>query len=484
MAAILNIIPYPKEVKRLHGTVPAPYILRKESGATMSDEEYYLKVSREEILLVAGGDAGFFYGEKTFLQMRKQFPSEMPAVEIKDKPKHEYRSYMLDCARHFFTVAEIKKQIDIMAILKLNRFHWHLTDDQGWRIESKRFPLLTEIGSRRKETGGDGKPVSGYYTQEEISDIVSYCKERFIEVVPEIDLPGHSGAAFASYPELSCRNEKIDVSTTFGISPYVVCAGKDGTYEFFYELLDEVMGLFPGKYIHIGGDEALKANWLKCEDCQAKIKELGLENEEELQGYFLNKLIERVNGRKKTAILWNDALAGGNIMGDFVVQYWKESRECVNYAVREAARGRKIIWSPFFSAYLDYPYGMTSLRKSYQTQINAKLAKAVIGLEAPLWAEYVKDVKQLEKMTYPRLLAIAEKAWNPKDYKSFTARLKAFKPMLDEYKINYEGDPDPMFFKGKIAVVRFFINAYKHMSKVHMRLMRTTNKEIKQKYSK
>ena len=228
---------------------------------------------------------------------------------------------MLDCVRHFFTVEEIKKQIDMLALLKINTFHWHLTDDQGWRIKSDKYPLLTEVGGSRKQTMGDGIKVEGYYSKEDIREIVDYCKQNYINVIPEIDIPGHFRAAIAAYPHLSCFQQKTIVGEGYGISPYIACAGKQSVYDFLYDLLDEILELFPYEYIHLGGDEALKLNWITCPDCQKTIQENNLKNEEELQGYFMTKMVKYLNGKGRKVINWNDGMLGGNIQGDIVVQY-------------------------------------------------------------------------------------------------------------------------------------------------------------------
>lgn len=480
---MFNIIPYPKEVKADNSrTCSAPYIVNKVISPRYENEAYSIRVTPDEIVLKAGTEKGLFYAEKTFLQMKKQYPDNMPCVHIKDAPDYPYRGYMLDCARHFFTPAEIKKQIDIMALLKLNYFHWHLTEDQGWRIESDIYPNLTVKGSKRKQTAGDGKPVEGYYTKADIKDIVAYCAERHIEVIPEIDLPGHSGAAMAAYPFLSCTGKEMEVEEYYGVSPHVVCAGKETTYEFYFRLLTEVMELFPCKYFHLGGDEAMKANWLDCPDCQNAIKENNLKDEEELQAHLMTRIIRFINENGKTAILWNDALAGGNFEGDFVVQYWQQNRKNSEYAIREAQKGRKIIWSPFFDLYLDYPYGMTPLKKTYKSTPLPEFRDGLLGMEAPLWTEHVETIEKAEYQTYPRLIACAEKTWNERDIRSFTFRLNQFERILDTYAVHYAKDYNPSFVKGKINVVKFFRTAFGRASKEYMKLAGKTRKRIKEKY--
>lgn len=480
-----DIIPYPNEIKKLNGEAKAPYIIKKELDPSIVDEGYILKVTPEEIVLKASGKAGFFYGEKTFLQMKKQYPRTMEGVYISDAPKYKYRGYMLDCCRHFFTVEEIKKQLDVMALLHLNVFHWHLTEDQGYRIESKKYPKLAEVGSKRAETAGDGIPREGYFTMEQIKEIVEYCDDRCITVIPEFDMPGHSGALMASYPELGCFNKPNEVCTRFGITPYVVCAGKESTYAFYEDLLDEICELFPGKYFHIGGDEALKANWLDCPDCQNKIKELGLKNEEELQGYFMSRIIKMLDKKGKTAMMWNDALEGGNIDGDYIVHYWKCSKKCTEFAINAVKQGKKVVFSPFFNFYLDYPYGMTPLKKTYNVKIDPAMEGSIYGMEAPLWTEHVSTLERVENLTYPRLIAVAERAWsNTHDYIGFKRRLATFVNLLDDYNVGYEKDYDPSFIKGKLSVIKFGKMALTRCNLAFGKLMRVTEARIKAKYKK
>lgn len=481
---MLNVIPYPNEIMEKEGFLKLPAQTEKKTLKTeLGEEGYILDISAKGITIIAQSEEGFFYAEQTLSQLIKQYDDALPCMTIQDKPKYAHRGYMLDCSRHFFTVEQIKKQIDILAKLKINVFHWHLTDDQGWRVQIDKYPLLTEIGSKRAQTQGDGIKVEGYYTKKQIKEVVAYCKERYINVLPEIDVPGHFRAAIAAYPQLSCLGEKISVGEAFGISPHIACAGKQSVYEFYYNVFDEIIELFPYQYIHLGGDEALKLNWISCEHCQKTISDNNLKNEEELQGYFMTKLVNYLNKKGKRVINWNDGMLGGNIEGDIVVQYWKESKECKKVVEDEAKKGRQVIMSPFFSYYLDYPNGMTSLKKTYNYDINEELKNSVIGLEAPLWTEHVKDINKLEEMTYPRIIALAERAWsNENRYESFLTRLIYFNKILDEHNINYSNQPNPPFIKGKINVVKFFINALSKVDKDNIRAMKQTKKLLNAKY--
>lgn len=480
---MLHIIPYPNKVEIKDGYYLPPYRIDKKIEETnLGQEGYILEIDKNGISITSEGENGIYYGEQTLIQIFEQYPEGVPFVKITDTPKYNYRGFMLDCSRHFFTVKEIKKQLDVLAKLKINIFHWHLTDDQGWRIEIDKYPLLTEVGSKRKQTGKDSKPIEGYYTKKEIKEIIKYCDERFINIIPEVDMPGHFKAAIAAYPYISCREEKIYVGEGFGISPDIACGGKKATYDFCYDILDEIAELFPYKYIHLGGDEALKLYWLDCDHCQGMMKEQNLQNEEELQGYFMSKMVEYLSNKGKKVINWNDAMRGGNLEGDITVQYWKESKECKEVVEREAKNGRDIIISPFFSYYLDYPHAMTPLSKTYNYEINDTLKENVIGLEAPLWTEFVTNEKKLEEMAYPRIIAVAERAWSEENlYKSFLERLESFKKVLDRYNINYNKKPNPSIID-KIGLIKFYFNAMSKIGKGNINAMRETAKKLKQKY--
>lgn len=457
----MKILPKPQKCFTYEGTTEKKTEYFYES--TLPKEGYRLKGDEKGIRVYYSDDAGRFYAEKTLEQMFCEYGEELPRFEITDSPKYRYRGFMMDCSRHFFTVEEIKKQLDLAAAVKLNRFHWHLTDDQGWRIEIKKYPLLTETGSVRRQTRGDGKEVKGVYSQQQIKDIVDYCRERYIEVVPEIDMPGHFTAAIAAYPFLSCTEDKISVSEHFGIHSEIACAGKESTYRFVTEVLDEVIGLFPGKYIHIGGDEALKYRYLTCPHCQKAIVDNNLADEEELQGYFMNRIIKYLNERGKRAVVWNDGALGGNLTGDYCVQYWKESKLGRAAAKQSAEQGKRIIYSPFSKLYLDYPHGMTPLKKTFGCKGDDELGAELYGLEAPVWAEYIPDITTWEKQAYPRLWAVADSSWNGSDdYSSFLVRAERFRLFATE---RYGGvtvcdEPDPLLLRGKGATIRFFIRAF------------------------
>lgn len=452
-------------------------------------EGYKLVTAPGEVTFFASEKAGMFYAEKTYMQLASG--GDVSHVEITDFPQFSYRGYMLDCSRHFFTVEEIKKMLDAVSLLKINVFHWHLTDDQGFRIEIKKYPALTEIGGKRKATKGDNIPVEGFYTQEEIKDVIAYAAERFIEVIPEIDLPGHMSAAIAAIPELSCGGKGAKIKETFGIYASVACAGRQSTYNILFDILDEVAALFPSRYIHLGGDEALRLSWMDCPDCRAVMEQYNLKDFDELQAHFMAVLTGHLKALGKKVINWNDGMIGDNADPSITVHYWRENKISREAAIRHANAGKDIIFSPFFSYYLDYPHGMTSLKKAYEFNPYVKELNdpaRVIGVEAPLWTEYVKDNDRLERQTFPRLLAVAETGWTSpeqKDYAGFLCRTENILKIFDTLGIKYVTikNSNPSFLKGKAEIIRFFAGAFdKHLNE--SRRLTTQNKRRLRAYSK
>lgn len=404
--------------------------------ADVPREGYALTVSPDGIEIKSSDDAGEFYARQTLEQLARE--GDIPCGAYQDAPKYAFRSFMLDVSRHFFSAEEVKKLLDQMARLKLNTFHWHLSDDQGLRIESKRFPKLNEIGSWRDE---NGQKVGGYYTQEEIRDVVAYAAQLHITVIPEIDLPGHTGAIVATMPELSCSGEPLQVGFGAGLNPRILCAGNDKVYDFLYELLDEVCGLFPGPYFHIGGDEAPKSEWEKCPRCQQRIKDEGLKDEEDLQAWFTGKLVEFLESRGKTVIGWNEILTSGTVSPNAIAQYWIATGAA--YSDKEADKGRRFIFSNTQAFYLDYPCALVSIRGTYEYEpciVEGKAIPAgqVLGLEAPLWTERVADMGHVERMVFPRLLALAENCWSTgKDFEDFMARAEAYTHYLKDCGVDF-----------------------------------------------
>ena len=436
----------------------------------LTDEGYALKVNQERIVLSAPKPVGIFYGIQTIRQL---LPKEIekkkvshiewfvPSIEIIDYPRFSWRGYMLDEGRHFFGKEVVKHILDIMAVFKMNTFHWHLTEDQGWRIEIKKYPLLTEIGSKRQKSqiGGfiskqmDDTPHEGFYTQEEIQELISYADRLFIKIIPEIDMPGHSKAALAAYPEFSCTGGPFEVSTKFGIKKDIYCVGKESTFKFLYNILDEIILLFPSEIIHIGGDEVPKKRWKKCPNCQERMKSEKLKNEKELQIYFTERINNYLSSHGRRLMGWNQVLSDKSTK-DMVGQYWKFGKR---KATRHLAIGGNIVFSEFGYAYLDYSYKFTSLGRAYRYEPIPKNLKVdyynnILGIEAPMWTEWVRNINELDWQSFPRLLAYAETGWTPREQKkfnSFKSRLENILIRLDLLGVSYakKDEYQPNFLK-------------------------------------
>ncbi|RPH35717.1 beta-N-acetylglucosaminidase, partial [bacterium] len=429
------------------GTAPRGGIVLTMISAASSDprdESYELLVNTEGVRISARRPAGLFYGVQTLCQLlppqiyaQATVPNiswTIPAVRIEDKPRFSWRGMMLDVSRHFFPKSFVKECIDIAAFHKLNVFHWHLTDDQGWRIEIKRYPKLTTVGAwrvdREKFTWDQRKPAEpgevatygGFYTQEEIREVVAYAKSRCVTIVPEIEMPGHATAALAGYPELSCTGGPFTVRTG-GYWPItdIFCAGNDSTFEFLQNVLSEVVSLFPGEYIHIGGDEANKTNWKKCPKCQARIAHEHLKNEEELQSYFVQRIEKFLNAKGKRLIGWDEILEGG-LAPNAAVMSWRG----IDGGIAAARQNHDVVMTPTSNCYFDYYQGTSGepegiggylpLENVYTYEpvpevLNDTEAKHVLGVQANLWTEYIPHGKHAEYMLLPRLSALAEIAW-------------------------------------------------------------------------
>lgn len=461
-------------------------ISRDES---LAKEGYILDVTVNGIIISANNKIGAYYALQTVRKLCHYDTGgrQVPCCHIEDEPRFSFRGISLDVSRHFYSVEYIKQFLDWIFMEKLNVFHWHLTDDNGWRIEIKKFPLLTEIGSKRSFTqiGGwkcakmEKKEYGGYYTQEQIKDVVAYAKERGITVIPEIDFPAHCAAAFAAYNNLACREEKTDVFGFFGgLIPVVMfknhdwnrtlCMGKDETFEFVYGVLDEVCELFDSPFIHLGGDEAPKNEWKKCSRCQQVMKENNLKNEDELQGWFENKLCEYLKTKGKRMIGWNEILAAKNVNNEeksIVAQYWTPQRD--KNAEEYVNNGGQMIMSNHRSFYFDMTYGQYPLKYTYDYSLKKygvtdENVKNVLGVEGELWTEWIRDKDRLEMLAFPRIQALAEVAWTPegkRDFNDFKARLDDYKPTFDALGINYAVDKVCMIknpIKRKHIVNKFF----------------------------
>lgn len=386
-------------------------------------EGYRLTIDNSGITVAAADESGAFYAMQTLFQMIED-GTELPCGTYEDSPRYRHRGFMLDVSRHFFPIVEVKKVLDQCARLKLNVFHWHLSDDQGYRIESKKFPKLNEVSSWRTE---NGKKVGGYYTHDEIRELVAYAAERHIQVIPEIDLPGHTTAIVSAYPELSCCGKPVDVKVGAGIYPQILCGGNEEVYGFLAQLFDEICPLFPSPYFHIGGDEAPKAEWEKCPKCQAEMKKLGLTNEEELQAKFTERLAEMLSKHGKSIIGWNEILASGKMPLSAIGQYW--TPQGGEYCANEVNNGRKFIFSNVSSFYFDYDPAIITLRSTYSYEPSIVGSQSipdeqVLGLEAPLWTEFVETPERLQTLILPRIAALAENAWTrEKNFECFKKRV-------------------------------------------------------------
>ena len=435
----LNIIPYPNKITFLGGETEIDISkLSAEISEELESEEYVLTVADSGIKLAGGSERAIFYGKQTLRQMGRV----SPAVIIEDKPAFPYRGFMLDTVRHIFSLEETKKMIDAAASVKMNVMHWHLTDDQGFRVFSKRRPEAAEKGSvrkssdfgRLKESGAYG----GYFSAEEMKEVVDYCAERYITVIPEFDIPGHCSALIHAYPEISCTGEKTEVKTSQGIYPDILCAGKDETFDVVFDILSDLLEIFPGEYIHIGGDEAPKKRWKECPHCQKRMCENGINSEEELQGWFTSRIVEFLASKGRKAVVWNESLKSGSLDKDVTVQMWMDPRKL---SVDFANGGGKIINSDFYRYYCDYPYSMTPLVKTYNYNPVVKGIKSkesVAGVESPIWTEYINNFDHLCHMCFPRFTAVAETGWTDEKNKNaadFQRRFKVYSAVLEEIGI-------------------------------------------------
>jgi len=446
------------------------------NGEVFDNEGYRLKVTKENIIIIADQATGIFYGIQT---LRQLLPSEIECfnsingrswyvqcILIEDKPKFKWRGMMLDTSRHMFSLESIKRFIDLLALHKLNIFHWHLTDDQGWRIEIEKYPKLTHIGAFRdatpipRETAKlDSKPYGGYYSRSQIKEVVSYASRRFITVIPEIDMPGHSLAALAGYPEYGCTGGPYKVSTRWGIEKDVFCVGNDNLYAFLENVLTEVLDLFPGRVIHIGGDEVEMDRWKFCPKCQNLKKKQKLKNEYELQNYFFNRIINFLHSRDRQTIGWDEIL-DGELPQDTIIMSWRGEES----GIKAAGIGHEVVMCPVDYCYFDYRQATNKedeppaqgekvlpLEKVYSFDpipdaLSRFAAKNIIGAQGNVWTEYITTYEHVEYMVFPRMTALSEVLWaypKPRDFQNFNLRLRIFLKRLQQMGINYHNT----FFK-------------------------------------
>ena len=421
----------------------------------LEEEAYGIRIDSNILTIESMHPSGISRGLATLKQLAllNEFKGKffVPNVNITDTPAFEHRGLLLDCSRHFFSKEVILKYIDLLALYKMNVLHWHLTEDQGWRLAIDKYPNLTKVGAYRTEL--DGSNYGGFYSKEDIKEIVSYASKKHIEIIPEIELPGHSQAAIAAYPHLSCTGKHVDVANDWGVFKDIYCAGNDSVFVFLEDVLTEVVELFPSKYIHIGGDEAPKVRWEQCDKCQKRIVDNKLAGEHELQSYFIKRIQTFLNAKGKQVIGWDEILEGGLAEGA-IVQSWRGmdgGKEAVKH-------GNKAIMSPTSHAYFDYDLKAIDLEKVYSFNpippgLNQEEEQLIIGGECNMWTEHVPDENNLDSKVFPRLLAMTEVLWSclvtgfeQKNYAEFNKRLQSHYPILDKYHVNYGEESLPMTY--------------------------------------
>ena len=462
----LSIIPKPVSIRYNDGFFQSretPSIINKEND--LKDEAYKLIIDKERITIEAGTKAGFHHGTQTFRQLVLSETQDgvltLPCAEITDYPRFTWRGFMLDCSRYFYSVEFIKKILDLLSMHHINRFHWHLTDDQGWRFHVKEYPLLTEIGSLRKDHRiRRNKLFGGFYSEEEILDIINYAKNLYIEVIPEADLPGHASAILASYPDLGCTGGPYNVEDRFGIFEDVLCAGNDKIFDLMEKVIDTIVRLFPSKWVHIGGDEVLFNRWEACPKCQKRLAELGLEKPSELQSWITLKLVQMLKERGKTVIGWDEILEDTEkfkLPKETIVMSWRGDKG----GIKASSLGHQVIMTPNTKGcYLDYKHlnvqeepgqtfsGTASVFNSYSMdpvppEMSDEDSSRILGGQGNLWSELIYAGKIAEYMIFPRICAIAESVWTPKeekDFDDFEKRLTVHKERLNKLDVlHYRG---------------------------------------------
>lgn len=441
-------------------------ILLSLDNSVTNKEGYELTATTDRINLKGSGIAGIFYGIQTIhkalpITIGKNQTAVLPCGTVKDYPRFGYRGFMIDVCRHYFSVSYLKEMIDVMAMHNINYFHWHLTEDQGWRIEIKKYPKLTEIGSKRKETiqswetkEYDHTPYGGFYTQEEAKEIVRYAAERCITVIPEVDLPGHMLAALAAYPEMGCTGGPYEVETTWGVFPDVLCGGNEKNIQFVKDVLAELMEIFPAPYIHIGGDECPKARWKECPVCQAKIKELGLTDtdkhskENQLQSHFMNEVRKYIQDHGRKMLGWDEIVEGG-IPENATVMAWRD----IKWGIEAARQRHDVIMAPYGNLYFSNPVynkirGIKSIKRVYDLDpvpavLTPEEQKHILGAQACIWTEWTKDSLKMEWQMLPRIAALAEIQWTlpeRKNLDNFLQRLPHQLALYTAYGLHYKDD--------------------------------------------
>ncbi len=438
--------------------LPSKLTLRYKQG--MPEGAYVMRIEAKHLTLEAGTPSGFFYGNRTLEQLTRHYDGKIPVMTISDAPRFAWRGMHLDVSRHFFSVGEVKRYIDLLALYKMNVFHWHLTDDQGWRIEIKKYPQLTAVGGFRAQTvigkagSGqyDGQRYGGFYTQAQIKEVVAYAAERYITVVPEIEMPGHSLAALSAYPQFACTTGPFASATDWGVFDDVYCAGKDETFGFLTDILDEVIALFPGQHIHIGGDECPKTRWNACAACQKRMQTEGLKDAHELQSYFIQRIEKHVNAKGRKIIGWDEILEGG-LAPNAAVMSWRGTEGGI-----AAAKAKHFaVMSPGNPCYFDHyqtkdqageplaiccynPLEAVYAYEPVPAELNGSESKYILGAQGNVWTEYMPNFNQVTYMALPRMAALAEVLWSPaasRNLPDFQRRLRLHLPELDKLGYKY-----------------------------------------------
>ena len=430
-----NLIPFPKSIVPAEGCASCGAPVTEAIDNALPREGYVLSVG-QEITLKAGSAQGLVWARNTLAQLKRQFPEGIPHVTIQDAPDYPIRGMHLDSARHMLPISELKKMMQVASFFKINTLHWHISDDQGWRIESKVFPLLHEKGAYRKGdhfgTHCSDEIEGGYYTQEEVRDFVTFCEELGIQVIPEVDIPGHVMAILHAYPHLSCRGEQVEVVTQSAITEELLCVGRDDVFDFLETLFGELLELFPAPWFHIGGDEAPKNRWQECPHCQRRMREEGLANLRELQGYAMNRVAAFLRKHGRRSMVWNDGAYGGNLDPDIVLHVWFPDQDSA--IDTHVAKGGQLFVSPVDRCYCDYPHGEHPQRPIYELPLATD--GTMIGSETLHWSEHIRTPERLQELAWPRGAAVAERCWSGVgDYADFCRRLEAVFDVFDHFGV-------------------------------------------------
>ncbi|MBR3768885.1 MAG: beta-N-acetylhexosaminidase [Clostridia bacterium] len=465
----MRLIPQPKSIELYSETTKLREITDFEiTSEIKNDESYELIITSDKITARASGEKGLHYARVSLKQILKLY-DEIPCLKIKDEPRFPHRGFMIDCARHMFSLDELKKMISTAADFKFNKFHWHLSDDQGFRIELESLPELTEKGSVRHcdnfRNCKSEKEYHGFYTKDQIREIVEFCRYRFIDVIPEFDMPGHQSALLHVFPQYTCKGTAVEVKTKEGIFKDIICAGNLEAHACIEKILDELCELFPYDTVHIGGDEVPKNNWKSCGKCRKIMLDNGLKDENELQCWFINKMADYLKNKDKKCIVWNDCLKGKGLSQELTIQHWMGKPQ---KSAKTANNGQKIIMSPFMPFYVDYPYDMHPLRAVYSLEpenlrgLNKTGKRNIKGVESPIWTEFINNNSRLEYMCFPRWFAVAETGWTVKENKNYKEFLSVCRKLSDIYKKNGlnvapEEDWNPRISERLYKTLSFFL---------------------------